>query len=141
MEMVMQGSAKEFIRLHRKALESKHVSEHLNEWIDLIFGYKQRGREAIAAVNVFHPLTYEGEVDVDAITDKITRDATLAQIHSYGQTPRKLFDSPHPRKIVPPSDDYSWHTVRFYFNSAEHTTKGGGYKKRGLISRWGKKNL
>lgn len=27
-----------FIRLQREALESDFVSEHLNEWVDLIFG-------------------------------------------------------------------------------------------------------
>ncbi len=27
------------------------MSEHLHEWIDLIFGYKQRGSEAVAAHN------------------------------------------------------------------------------------------
>jgi hypothetical protein len=27
------------------------VSEHLHEWIDLIFGFKQRGAEAAAAAN------------------------------------------------------------------------------------------
>lgn len=32
------GSADEFIRLQREALESDFVSEHLNEWVDLIFG-------------------------------------------------------------------------------------------------------
>ena len=31
------------------------MSQHLNQWIDLVFGYKQRGREAIDAINVFHP--------------------------------------------------------------------------------------
>ena len=29
---------REFIRLHRAALESDFVSQHLHEWIDLIFG-------------------------------------------------------------------------------------------------------
>jgi hypothetical protein len=34
------------------------VSNHLHEWIDLIFGYKQRGKEAVDAHNVFFYLTY-----------------------------------------------------------------------------------
>ena len=33
--------------------------QHLHEWIDLIFGWKQRGKAAIEADNLFYYLTYE----------------------------------------------------------------------------------
>ena len=36
-------SAKHFLRTNREALESDIVSSQLHNWIDLIFGYKQRG--------------------------------------------------------------------------------------------------
>ncbi|CAB1115290.1 unnamed protein product [Ectocarpus sp. CCAP 1310/34] len=62
-----KGDPAEFIRLHRKALESPHVSKNLHSWIGLIFGCKQRGPEAVEAQNVFVHLTYEGEVDIDSI--------------------------------------------------------------------------
>lgn len=55
-------SPEEFVWLNRSALESEHVSSHLHAWIDLIFGYKQRGPEAVAADNVFYYLTYEDAV-------------------------------------------------------------------------------
>jgi Beige/BEACH domain len=31
---------------------------NLHHWIDLIYGYKQRGDEAVAADNLFYHLTY-----------------------------------------------------------------------------------
>ncbi len=79
-----------FINLHRKALESDYVSEHLNEWIDLIFGYKQQGPEAEKALNVYMYCSYEGAIDLDAITDPVARHATEGMISNFGQTPMQL---------------------------------------------------
>lgn len=53
-----KGDAREFIRLHRKALECDYISSKLHLWIDLIFGYKQRGEAAKEAINVFHHWFY-----------------------------------------------------------------------------------
>nr|XP_054748414.1 BEACH domain-containing protein lvsF-like [Lytechinus pictus] len=41
----------DFCRKCREALESEYVSHHLHQWIDLIFGYKQKGPEAEQADN------------------------------------------------------------------------------------------
>ncbi|KAM7412790.1 hypothetical protein PAMA_020257 [Pampus argenteus] len=67
----------DFVRINRMALESEFVSCQLHQWIDLIFGYKQRGPEAVRALNVFHYLTYEGSVNLDSITDPLLRESPL----------------------------------------------------------------
>ncbi|KAA0723860.1 Protein FAN [Triplophysa tibetana] len=95
------SDADDFLQKLNAALESQYVSEHLHEWIDLIFGYKQRGSEAVTAHNVFHPLTYEGGVDCDSIEDPDQKIAMLTQILEFGQTPRQLFTTPHPQRITP----------------------------------------
>ncbi|KAG0349061.1 hypothetical protein BG005_011205 [Podila minutissima] len=70
----------DFIRIHRDALESEYVSQHLHQWIDLTFGYRLSGPGAIEAKNVALSL-FPGQSDF--------------MKHGVIQ----LFTDPHPQKL------------------------------------------
>jgi hypothetical protein len=82
----------DFVYKHRKALESRYISLTLHSWIDLIFGFKQRGPMALSAMNTFAPATIECDIGNDEST-----------IREHGQLPSQLFLDPHPsRQMDPP---------------------------------------
>ncbi|XP_072302006.1 neurobeachin a isoform X20 [Eucyclogobius newberryi] len=85
----------DFVRINRMALESEFVSCQLHQWIDLIFGYKQRGPEAVRGLNVFDFMSYEGAVSLDNL-DSPQRELVEAQIQLCGQIPSQLLIEPHP---------------------------------------------
>ena len=66
--------------------------------MDLIFGYKQTGKDAVEAYNVFYYLTYPTNCDISDIDDEETRTAVLTQAAHFGQCPHPLFKSPHMKK-------------------------------------------
>lgn len=94
------GSPDEFIRLNRAALESEYVSRHIQEWIDLVWGFQQQGPAAAAANNVFYHLTYEANVSKMNFANIFERRAIEAQVTNFGQTPAQLFTLPHPRRMT-----------------------------------------
>ncbi|KAI4812815.1 hypothetical protein KUCAC02_024182, partial [Chaenocephalus aceratus] len=89
-----------FILIHRQALESDQVSQTLCQWIDLVFGLKQKGKASVHAINVFHPATYFG-MDVSSVEDPVQRRALETMIKTYGQTPRQLFNACHISRASP----------------------------------------
>nr|CAD2141024.1 unnamed protein product [Meloidogyne enterolobii] len=91
------GKAEEFVKYIGKRWKVIWViSCQLNQWIDLIFGYKQRGAEAIRALNTFYYLTYEGAFNLRSIENAALRESIQQQILNFGQTPAQLLNEPHP---------------------------------------------
>ena len=85
-----KGDAHKFVRIMREALESPLASANLHYWINLIFGFQQRGEQAVKANNVFYYLTYPGSVDLETIDDPGMRKALEHQIAYFGQCPEQL---------------------------------------------------
>ena len=85
-----------FITKHREFLESSEVSENLNNWMDLIFGYKQRGKPAIENKNLFFSNSYMKNIDVDHLK-KEEKNLTLILLE-FGLVPNQIFNKKIPNK-------------------------------------------
>lgn len=94
-----------YVQVMREAFESPYVSQNLNTWIDYIFGYKQRGPDAVNSLNTFSKITYQndlpGDFDINAVQDEEMRAALENQGYNFGQTPLQLFKEKHPQRNQP----------------------------------------
>lgn len=70
-------------------------SNDINEWIDLIFGFKQNGEPAIKYKNLFHPSSYHNCKKEDLNMDE---KAFKSQVNNFGQCPDQLFTKEHIKK-------------------------------------------
>lgn len=93
------NSAIDFIYKMRKALESDYVSSHINNWIDLFWGFKQTGEEAIKADNVYNHDMYKESWTDYSLKNPVRRSEIEATMCHVGQIPNKLFNEPHPTRL------------------------------------------
>ncbi|KAK8807089.1 hypothetical protein WA158_003848 [Blastocystis sp. Blastoise] len=96
------SSPEQFIYFQREGLESTYTDMHIAQWIDLIFGYKQKGVAAEESDNIFFSLTYEDNVNVDSLMNPLDKEAVLIQVAEFGQCPSQLFTTQHPSRVELP---------------------------------------
>ena len=119
------SSSRDFVIKMRCALESRHVSENLHHWIDLVFGVKSRGRNiCFDNHNLFHPICYLQDAEGDVVRycreHDVKKEIVLLQSQEFGHVPRQLFVAePHP-----PRDLNLWRPERSEENFYESGTGG-----------------
>ncbi|XP_029671745.1 protein FAN-like isoform X3 [Formica exsecta] len=99
----------DFVQQLRNGLESDYVSQNLHHWIDLIFGYKQRGIEAEKADNG-NPCIKEKLINFaelvafqahkDCVTSIIRKNTTSNEIISVGQDGMLKLYNTNERKLT-----------------------------------------
>jgi len=81
-----------FVQLNTMALENRHVSYSLHEWIDLIFGDKQNDPKYF---NQFNKLCDEKSINCMTAAELHTK---IPEMQNLGCNPIKLFKDKHPPK-------------------------------------------
>ena len=79
-----------FIKKHRELLESYEIGNNLNEWINLIFGSKQKGPAGNNVKNLYNCQTYE---DYEKTFDEMEpEDKEIScRMLEFGVTPHQIF--------------------------------------------------
>ena len=78
------------------AFESDLISSTIGGWIDLIFGFKQRGKEALMNNNVYMFNSYPDLVDIENMS--IDKKRYYYRFVEFGSCPKQLFKKPFDKK-------------------------------------------
>ena len=79
-----------FIEKHREYLESAEISEKINEWFNIIFGSKQKGKEGKKIKNLFIKQTYE-DFEETYINGSKSDKIYQCRMVEFGVTPNQIF--------------------------------------------------
>ena len=85
-----------FVSKMRIFLENN--SDNINKWIDLIFGFNQRGEKADSANNLFSASTYERMIKIEEVKNPDLRES-LMRFVEVGITPFKIFNDKTKERI------------------------------------------
>ena len=83
-----------FVEKYRKIIESPLIN--INPWIDLVFGFTQRGSKSQRIGNLFLPYTYDGVVNSRVKKEELLKDREdkeyMMRLFEMGVNPCKVFE-------------------------------------------------
>ena len=83
-----------FIEIMKRIFENDKISNYLNNWVDLIFGYKARGKDAENAKNVFTEASYQENVNLKKIEEK----SSYLRSVEFGLIPTQIMNKECPKR-------------------------------------------
>ena len=76
----------DFTMMMRNTLENDELSNKINNWIDIIFGFKSKGKDAENANNLFTASSYQEDIDLKKSTNK----ESLLRLVEFGLIPNQI---------------------------------------------------
>lgn len=108
-----EDDPRKFTLIFKKILESAKISQNLNYWIDLIFGYKMNGIEAIKNYNTFRKACYELTTEeIKTMNQNGELLTVLLEKQELGYMGKQLFKKAHKKKEII-SDEYQDNIIFF----------------------------
>ena len=83
-----------FVEISKRIFENSRISGFLNNWVDLIFGYKSKGKEAENAKNVFTEASYQESVNLTNNEEK----ASFLRSVEFGLIPTQIMIKECPKR-------------------------------------------
>ena len=87
---------RKFTLILRKLLESEKISKNINHWIDLIFGYQQRGPPAEKALNTYREnVNYPSKAKLEKLKKSGEIESYLYEKEELGYIGKQVFTKQH----------------------------------------------
>ena len=106
----------DFIVRMKKGLEGEYVNKNIWNWIDLIFGYKQKGKEALKIKNIYTSSSYIENINYETEQDKTSLMTSI----EFGLIPIQLFSKELNSKLIKKSKSH--HPFMFSSSSTSVNT-------------------
>ena len=129
-----------FIEIMKRIFENERIGSYINNWVDLIFGYKSRGKEAEIAKNIFTENSYQETINLKKIEEK---ESVLRSVE-FGLIPNQIMNKEcskreKKRDIKKEKEltEYNWNNVnKLKIEQIKHDTSNDkNMKKNGNKSK------